>query len=139
MTLTCHESGFVAKNKGGLSSHLRSHKRRHDTTLSANSVNTAGDKNTMLNTEIANVYPICSRSFHSKSGKSNHMRKAHAEAYHEVYAPIVRVKARWSEEEMTLVARDELRLRREGYKGSINVALNANFPTRSAEAIKGLR
>ena len=86
--------GFIAKNKGGLSSHLRSHKRRHDTTLSANSVNTAGDKNTLLNTENANVCPICSRTFRSKSGKSNHMRRAHAEAYHEACASIVRVKAR---------------------------------------------
>ena len=67
------------------------------------------------------------------------MRRAHAEAYHEACAPVARVKARWSTEEMTLVARCELRLREEGYKGSINSALNTNFPSRTNETIKGLR
>ena len=67
------------------------------------------------------------------------MRRAHAEGYHEGYTSVVRVKARWSTEEMTLVARCELSLLREGYKGSINSALNANFPSRTTEAIKGLR
>ena len=40
---------------------------------------------------------------------------------------------------MTLVARWELRLREEGYKGTINSAINTNFPSRSTEVFKRLR
>ena len=113
--------GFVAKNKGGLSSHLRSHKRKNNNTQSVSPVNITSESNN--ETSNSNNCPVCLRSFGSKAGKSIHMRRAHAEAYHEACAPVARVKARWSTEEMTLVARCELRLREEGYKGSINSAI----------------
>ena len=144
MTLTCDVCGFVAKNKGGLASHLRSHKRKEKNTksvnpseLSVNPINEISETNNELS--ISNKCPVCLRIFGSKAGKSIHMRRAHAEIYHENCAPLARVKARWSIEEMTLVARCELRLREEGYKGSINSAINNKFPSRSADAIKSLR
>ena len=96
MTLTCDICGFVAKTKGGLTSHLRSHKRKDNNTQSVNPVNIQSVNpineipESNIETSISNKCPACLRTFESKAGRSIHMRRAHAEAYHEASAPVAK-------------------------------------------------
>lgn len=89
--------------------------------------------------------PRCFRTFRGYKGRRVHERLAHPTEYHrEVEEAALRAgrpKARWSEEERRLLAREEARLSMipnvdgEG----INQRLHRSFPARTLEAIKSLR
>ena len=87
---------------------------------------------------------LCGKRFASARGLSQHERKEHPEHYHSANIPKV-VREGWSNDECVLVAREELRLVREGYKRGSTRRVNVNadlcraFPQRSMDSIKGLR
>lgn len=79
----------------------------------------------------------CSRSFSTKIGLGVHTRRAHPVMSNEAIVT-QRVKARWSEEEVTLMAAEEVSLIR-ARVSNINERLLAQIPGRSLEAVKGKR
>ncbi len=58
----------------------------------------------------------CRKTYKTERGLSLHMRKKHAEVYHELNIPQPRAKPRWDDEEYVLLAREEVRLARLGVK-----------------------
>ena len=85
------------------------------------------------------VCPDCGNAFASERGLNVHRRAAHPEEYHASRQPVGRVKARWSHEELVLVARAELEIRRTKPKAALVRELHSCFPDRSLEAIKSMR
>ena len=79
----------------------------------------------------------CGRSFDTKRGLGVHRRRAHKEEYHRTHVPAPRVKATWSDEELVLLARAEIKLR--DVVPSTNDAMALRFSSRSKEGIKGQR
>lgn len=80
---------------------------------------------------------ICNREFRTKRGRGVHMVSAHpVEANDRVN--VERVKARWPEEEVRLMARAEATATSAGIL-FINQYLLEKFPSRTLEAIKGKR
>ena len=63
----------------------------------------------------------------------------HPHVYHAARQSAARVKARWSHEEMVLIARAELEIRRAKPPGGMLHVLQSRFPDRTLEAIKCLR
>jgi hypothetical protein len=80
----------------------------------------------------------CSGSYRTSRGLGQHMRHAHPVA-HNANVDVVRVKARWSDEEARLLVQEESRLTFAGPNRNINQALHALFPARTLEGIKGRR
>ena len=87
----------------------------------------------------------CKVTYQTSRSLALHQRDKHPEAYHASNIP-QEIKARWSDEEKVLVAREELRLvaaaRRRDRSASriyVNADLCRAFPHRSLESIKGLR
>ena len=83
--------------------------------------------------------PDCLRQFETKHGLSIHRRSAHPEKYHLENVPKERKKARWGHEEMVLLACREIDLLAAGEKLNVNKALAEAFPSRTLEAITGVR
>ena len=83
--------------------------------------------------------PDCLRQFATKRRLSIHRRSAHPEKYHLENVPKERKKARWGHEEMVLLACREIDLLAAGEKLNVNKALAEAFPSRTLEAIKGVR
>ena len=78
----------------------------------------------------------CDRTFESVRGRSTHERRKHAEEYHRSCIPDPK-KARWNDQEVELLARAEVNL--PATTRFVNQALNAVFPNRTVDAIKGAR
>lgn len=79
----------------------------------------------------------CRRSFSTKSGLGVHFKRAHpVEANERIN--VDRVKARWPQEEILLLARREVEASRLGVV-NMNLYLHELCPNRSVEAIKGRR
>lgn len=92
------------------------------------------------NDDTANVSyscSICNRVFNTKRGLGVHKKSSHKD---EMDAANTRtnIKDRWSLEELRRLALKEAELTKEGCR-FINQALIAYFPSRSLEAIKGVR
>ncbi|GBL95535.1 Retrovirus-related Pol polyprotein from type-2 retrotransposable element R2DM [Araneus ventricosus] len=82
--------------------------------------------------------PHCSASFSTKTGLGVHKKRKHPlETNEEVNTD--RIKARWSSEELSLMAFKEVELINSGWTAEINSSLMLLFPNRSREAIKGQR
>lgn len=87
----------------------------------------------------------CSRTFRGKRGLSQHRRRAHPEEYFSGLEALkinaLGGRRRWTEEEMKLLAREEVRLLRSGpiTPGELLIRLHDRFPDRTVEAIKGRR
>ena len=89
---------------------------------------------------------VCGMRFPTRRGASQHERQVHQEWFHGVRLHLVS-KSGWFEDEMVLVAREENRLVAVGRQFCSNMAANIRvnadlckaFPSRSADAIKGLR
>ncbi|GBN02053.1 hypothetical protein AVEN_83832-1 [Araneus ventricosus] len=82
--------------------------------------------------------PHCSASFSTKTGLGVHKKRKHAlEANDEVRTDLV--KARWTSEELSLMAFKEAELLASEWTAEINSSLMLLFPNRSREAIKGQR
>ena len=81
----------------------------------------------------------CGNAFASERGLNVHRRAAHPEEYHASRQPVGREKARWSHEELALVARAKLEFRRTKPKAALVRKLHSCFPDRSFEAIKTMR
>lgn len=94
--------------------------------------NSNQDRDGMLRCEICNGGP-----FKGKIGLGVHKRQKHPV---EVNAAINvdRVKARWSDEEVKLVAKEEARAAKRG-EANMNMHLRSVFPRRTLEAIKSKR
>jgi len=80
----------------------------------------------------------CSKSYRTSRGLGQHMRHAHPVA-HNANVDVVRIKARWSDEEARLLIQEEARLTLAGPNRNINQLLHAKFPARTLEGIKGRR
>lgn len=79
----------------------------------------------------------CNRAFSTKTGLGVHRRRAHpVETNNEIVTE--RVKARWSEEEVALMAAEEARMLRAGVL-NVNEPLSRFMYPRSLEAVKGRR
>lgn len=79
----------------------------------------------------------CNRAFTTKIGRGQHIRQAHKEEYNSAIN-VERVKSRWSEEEVRMMAVVEVDAIRKGLI-NINQVLCKRFPKRTLEAIKGKR
>jgi len=78
----------------------------------------------------------CEKSFDKANGLGQHMRKMHPRE-HEAVKDVRRVKVRWTNEELEMLSYYEANLP----EGTLNVnqALQAFFPERTIESIKGQR
>lgn len=81
--------------------------------------------------------PNCDRSFTTKTGLGVHRRRAHPSVTNEEI-DTTRVKARWSDEEVMMMAAEEVRLVRAGLT-FLNEPLAEFLPGRTIEAVKGKR
>ena len=81
----------------------------------------------------------CDNALNSKGGLNVHRRVSHPDVYHAARQPAARVKARWSHEELVLLARAELEIRRTNPPQGVLRVLHPRFPHRTFEAIKSLR
>nr|AFO19997.1 R2 protein [Lepidurus couesii] len=87
------------------------------------------------------VCTLCGRSFEKSVGLSLHTNRMHPEAYNklkEAKKPVLK-KARWSEEEVFLLAQKEAELSFIGGIKFMNIELHKIFPERELEGIKGQR
>lgn len=82
-------------------------------------------------------YPGCAREFDTKTGRGLHARRTHPDWF-DVQQNVESSRARWSEEEMMLMAKREAELTLQGEK-FINQALLDVLPGRTLEGIKGKR
>lgn len=80
----------------------------------------------------------CGRSFSTKSGLGVHIRRAHPDLSDERNVRLDK-KARWSDEEVSLLASTEADLIHSGGIRFMNHALHERFVLRSVEAIKKVR
>lgn len=81
---------------------------------------------------------VCDRTFETKIGLGVHFRKAHPlEANERVN--VRRVKARWTPEEVRLLAREEAKAIQAGQKLPMNIYLHKLFPDRTIDSIKKRR
>lgn len=80
---------------------------------------------------------VCKRSFSTKTGLGVHMSRMHKDRFDELRLR-VDVKARWNEEEMTMIARKELEITAKGER-FINKRLAEVYTHRSVESIKKTR
>ena len=85
------------------------------------------------------VCPDCGNAFKGTGGVNVHRCVCHPDVHRAARQPAARVKARWSHEEMVLVARAELEIRRAKPRGGILRVLQSRFPDWTLEAIKCLR
>ena len=83
--------------------------------------------------------PDCYNAFNSKGGLNAHRRVSHPDVYHAARQPAARMKARWSHEELVLLARAELEIRRTNPVQGVLRVLHSRFPDRAFKAIKSLR
>lgn len=82
---------------------------------------------------------FCERSFGTASGRGVHVRRAHEAEYNRRIV-VDRTRARWSEEEVRLLAKAEARAVLQGVASrGINAVLYAQFEHRTEDAIKGQR
>lgn len=82
-------------------------------------------------------FPGCDREFGTKTGRGVHMRRAHPN-WTDDLARVAPVKARWTDEEVSLLAQREAELSSRGVR-FMNQELLGFLPGRSLEAIKGTR
>lgn len=94
-------------------------------------------RNVDANPVVGHLCVECGRSFGTKTGLGVHMSRQHKDRLDELRTR-VDVKARWCEEELTMMARKELELIASGER-FINKKLAVLFPTRSVDAIKKCR
>lgn len=80
---------------------------------------------------------VCGRVFTTRTGLGVHCRRAHPQVSNALAAP-PRVKVRWSEEELAVMAREEVRLAASGVR-FINQELLKVIAERTLEGIKGAR
>ncbi|GLV43786.1 hypothetical protein CBL_12313 [Carabus blaptoides fortunei] len=80
---------------------------------------------------------LCPRSFSTASGLGVHMRRAHTVEANEAVQPATK-KARWSDEELTMLAQEEARATMAGVV-HMNKHLLDRLKGRTLEAIKGAR
>lgn len=103
-----------------------------DVSAPLSETNSNQDVNGMMRCEICNGGP-----FKGKKGLGVHMRRAHpVEANAAI--DVDRSKARWSEEETKLVAKEEAKAIKNGIV-NMNAHLLSVFPTRTLESFKGKR
>ena len=82
---------------------------------------------------------LCGLMCKSKGGLSVHKRAKHPEAYHAGGFPKTRLRERWTEEALHLLAREEARLVGTGLRDRLNQQLRVLFPKYTIDQIKGQR
>jgi len=98
---------------------------------------TQQERNAVVNTQAMFPCCECDRSFSTKTGLGVHMSRQHKDALDECRRR-VDVKARWNDEELSMMARKEIELTANGER-FINKKLAEVFANRSVEAIKKCR
>lgn len=114
--------------------------------ISGSSSDGSDENNTQREREVGalqgpvpgNICEICARSFTTKTGLGVHIRRSHAERANAA-VNVVRKKAQWSLEELSLMARTEAELTLKGGVRFMNQELLKSFSHRSLEAVKGQR
>lgn len=86
----------------------------------------------------SNVCDHCARGFATFSGLRLHVRRAHPAQFN-ASVGIQRVKRRWMEEEMFVLAEIERDLLASQLRVPLQRALAERFPSRTLDAIKGIR
>lgn len=89
------------------------------------------------NPSYACEFPGCTRTFDTATGRGVHHRRGHPDWY-DARQNVVPSKARWSDEEVRLLARREAELTRAGER-FMNQALHVDFRDRTLEGIKKRR
>jgi hypothetical protein len=80
----------------------------------------------------------CGKEYGTSRGLGQHIRIRHKEMYND-NIDVDRIKARWSVEEVLLLAKAEVEIVMSGFCQNINMQLHSKFPKRTLEAIKGRR
>ena len=124
----CNDCDRVFGNKGALTNHC---KWKHAQSVSEGQRKRSGGESF--------VCPDCGGAFNGRGGLNVHRRARHPDVYHAARQPAARLKARWSHEELVLVARAELEIRGTDPPEGIVRVLHSRFPDRTFEAIKSVR
>lgn len=112
---------------------VRSADRNHPT------VNRAIDPIENNNAELFECqFENCNRVFPTRIGRGVHHRKGHPD-WNDGQQRVAQVKARWSEEEVRMMAMREAMLSYGEGVRLMNIALQQHFPQRTLESIKGQR
>ena len=121
----CNTCNRTFGNKGALTNHLKWKLGR--------------DGASEQRTNDMFMCPECDNAFNSKGGLNVHRCVNHPDVYHAARQPAARAKAGWSHEELILLARAELEIRRTNPPQGVLRVLHSRFPDRTFEAIKSLR
>ena len=89
-------------------------------------------------TDTPHLCVVCGRSFSTKSGLGVHIRRAHPDVSDQMNTRSDK-KARWNDEEISLLACTEAELIHNGGVRFMNHALRERFVHRTVEAIKKMR
>ena len=122
----CDVCNVFFKNVGALASH---HRLKHAPVVQPGEGISGG----------MHMCPDCGNAFNSAGGLNVHRRAKHPDVYHAARQPAAGVKARWSHEELVLVARAELEIRGTNPPQGVLCVLHSQFSDRTLEAIKSLR
>lgn len=114
---------------------ITEHSSRNSPT--APSRRTHQEGNVVVNEQVTFPCCECDRTFSTKTGLGVHMSRQHKDRLDEVRLR-VDVKARWNEEELSMMARKEIELTANGER-FINKKLAEYFTHRSVDAIKKCR
>jgi hypothetical protein len=134
----------VCKGKAGLASHMRwkhSHggNESNDPDLGAAEPLHRQKRRSSGQTPISSKFRYCERTFHTVPGRTLHERRVHPHEFHADFVPPALVKARWSDTEMALVAREEVEESRLVGRRAKVADIAAHFPHRTFDSMKSLR
>lgn len=129
----------TARGSGGTSNGVRMHSTRRGQQPSPprENIDERANSGQTPPVPLAHQCPECARSFTTKTGLGVHRRRAHPITTNDEIVTD-RVKARWSAEEISLMAMEEARLVVAGTT-NVNDTLKRSRPERTLEAVKGRR
>lgn len=130
--------GKACKGKASLASHRRWKHQRLDSGSSCPE-DTDIDQDQGEQTTSCSKCKYCERAFHTVSRKTIHERRVHPREYYADYVPPALSKARWSETEMALVAREDVVQSRLVSRRAKVADIATHFPHRTFDSIKSLR
>lgn len=138
-TENSHTGVNTARGSGGTSDGVRMHstRRRPQPSPPRESIDERANSGRLPPVPLAHQCPECARSSTTKTGLGVHRRRAHPITTNDEIIT-ERVKARWSVEEISMMAMEEARLVIAGTT-NVNDTLRRSRPERTLEAVKGRR